>query len=125
MSTKPPDINPLARVIRATGYSREGLLTAWRTEASFRIEVVIACLMLPMAWWLGRTWLEVALLSMCVLAVLLTELLNSAIEAVVDMVSPGQHPMAKAAKDIGSAAVFVALCTCTLVWGLALWHRLG
>ena len=103
---------------------RAGLAAAWRAEAAFRQEVLLACVLLPLAWWLGRTWVEVAVLSLSVLVVLITELLNSAIEAVVDLASPDKHPLAKSAKDIGSAAVFVSLATCSLVWGLALWQKL-
>jgi diacylglycerol kinase (ATP) len=122
-NTPPQPATGLERIVRAAGYSRAGLATAWHHEAAFRQEVALACVLLPLAWWVGRTWLEVALLSACVMAVLVTELLNSAIENVVDLASPTLHPLAKNAKDIGSAAVFVALACCALVWGLALWSR--
>ncbi len=122
-NTPPKPTKGIERIVRAAGYSRAGLVTAWCQEAAFRQEVVLACVLLPLAWWVGRTWMEVALLSACVLVVLVTELLNSAIENVVDLASPTLHPLAKNAKDIGSAAVFMALVCCTLVWGLALWSR--
>ncbi len=124
MSQKPVGVGPFQRIINAAGYSRAGLVAAWRAEAAFRQEVLLTCVLLPLAWWLGRTWVEVAVLSLSVLVVLITELLNSAIEAVVDLASPDKHPLAKSAKDIGSAAVFVSLATCSLVWGLALWQKL-
>jgi diacylglycerol kinase (ATP) len=119
---KPGALDP-TRVVRATKYSINGLRCAWREEAAFRQEVVAACVLLPLAWWVGRGWLEIAFLSACVLLVLLTEILNSAIEAVVDRASPERHPLAGRAKDMGSAAVMIALVVCTLSWGLALWHR--
>ncbi len=121
---KDPKNVGVVRIVRALGYTRSGLATAWRTEAAFRQEALLAIVLLPTAWWLGRSWVEIGLLSVCVLLVLLTELLNSAIEAVVDLASPDLHPLAKAAKDMGSAAVFVSLLLCAGVWGLALWQRM-
>ena len=79
--------------------------------------------MLPAAWWVGRNWIEVALLAGSVVGVLIVELLNSAIEAVVDRVSSDLHPLSKRAKDIGSAAVMLSLITCGALWCAALWQR--
>ena len=80
-------------------------------------------LMLPLAFWVGRSWVEVALLAGSVIGVLITELLNSAIEAVVDRVGLERHELAARAKDIASAAVLLALLVCGGVWAAALWHR--
>lgn len=109
------------RIVHATGYSIAGLSAAWRHESAFRQECVLAIVMLPAAWWVGRNWIEIALLAGSVMMVLIVELLNSAIETVVDRVSPDLHPLSKRAKDIGSAAVMLALLTCTALWLSALW----
>jgi diacylglycerol kinase (ATP) len=109
------------RIVHATGYSLAGLSAAWRHESAFRQECALAAVMLPAAWWVGRNWIEIALLAGSVMMVLIVELLNSAIETVVDRVSPELHPLSKRAKDIGSAAVMLALLTCTTVWLSAVW----
>jgi diacylglycerol kinase (ATP) len=113
----------LERVIRATGYSIEGLKTAYRGESAFRQETWLAVFLLPAALWLGRTWIETALLAGSVLLVLIVELLNSGIEAVVDRVSFELHDLSKRAKDLASAAVFLSLMLCSGIWLAALWHR--
>jgi diacylglycerol kinase (ATP) len=113
----------LERIAYAAKYSWQGLSTAVRSESAFRQEVVLAALMLPAAWWLGRNWWEVALLAGTVVLVLIVELLNSAIEAVVDRVSLDLHDLSKRAKDYGSAAVFLALVLCGATWAAALWNR--
>jgi diacylglycerol kinase (ATP) len=111
------------RVIRATGYSIEGLTTAYRHESAFRQEFWLAVVMLPSAFWLGRGWVEVSLLAGTVVLVLIVEILNSAVEAVVDRVSFELHDLSKRAKDFGSAAVFLSLVLCGSVWSAALWSR--
>ena len=111
------------RIVRATAYSIAGLSAAWRHESAFRQECALAVLMLPAAWWVGRNWSEVALLAGSVMGVLIVELLNSAIEATVDRVSPDLHPLSKRAKDIGSAAVMLSIVTCGTLWCTALWQR--
>lgn len=113
----------LDRILRATGYSLEGLRLAFQGESAFRQEVGLAVVMLPLAFWLGRTWVETALLAACVVLVLIVELLNSAVEAVVDRVSFEMHDLSKRAKDIASAAVFLSLWLTAAVWAAALWHR--
>jgi diacylglycerol kinase (ATP) len=112
----------LERIAHATAYSLAGLGAAWRHERAFRQECALAVVLLPAAVWLGQTWLECALLAGSVMLVLIVELLNSAIEAVVDRVSPDLHPLSKRAKDIGSAAVMLALVACALLWASALWR---
>ncbi len=113
----------LDRVIRAAGYSLAGLQAAYRGESAFRQETWIAVVMLPAACWLGRSWVEVMLLAGSVLLVLIVELLNSSIEAVVDRVSFELHELSKRAKDVASAAVFLSLILCGLTWACALWSR--
>jgi diacylglycerol kinase (ATP) len=113
----------LDRVMRATGYSIEGLSMAYRGESAFRQEFWLAVVMLPLALWVGRGWVETALLMASVLLVLIVELLNSAIEAAIDRVSFEIHDLSKRAKDLASAAVFLSLVLCGGVWLTALWQR--
>ncbi len=113
------------RVVRATGYSMSGLATAYRGESAFRQEFWLSVLMIPAAFWLGRNWVEVALLAGSVLLVLIVELLNSGIEAAIDRVSFEIHDLSKRAKDLASAAVFLSLLLCACIWLAALWHRFG
>ena len=113
----------LDRVRRALGYSIEGLSAALRHESAFRQEAALALVMLPAAFWLGRSWVEVALLAGSVMLVMIVELLNSAVEAVVDRVSFELHELSKRAKDVGSAAVLLALLLCGGIWAAALYQR--
>ena len=110
----------LRRVWNAFHYSRAGLQAAYRHEDAFRQEALLALLLIPLAIWLGEGAVERALLIGCVLLVLIVELINSAIEATVDRISLELHPLAKRAKDIGSAAVMIALLNAVLVWVLVL-----
>ena len=110
----------LRRVWNAFHYSRAGLQAAYRHEDAFRQEALLALLLIPLAIWLGEGAVERALLIGCVLLVLIVELINSAIEATVDRISLDLHPLAKRAKDIGSAAVMIALLNAALVWVLVL-----
>jgi diacylglycerol kinase (ATP) len=95
-----------------------------RHEAAFRQELLLAAVLVPVGIWLGEDGVERALLAGSVLLVLVVELLNSAVEATVDRASPEDHPLAKRAKDLGSAAVMVALAAAALVWLLVLLPRL-
>ncbi len=113
----------LMRILFATRHSLDGLRAAYTGENAFRQEVWAASVMLPLALWLGRGWVEKALLMGAVLLVLIVELLNSAIEATVDRVSMELHELSKRAKDLASAAVFLSLVLCGGVWVAALWHR--
>src|SRR5215471_13206489 len=115
----------LDRVVRATGYSLAGLKTAYHGESAFRQEAWFAVVMLPAAFWLGRSWVEVALLAGSVLLVLIVELLNSGIEAAIDRVSFELHDLSKRAKDLASAAVLLSVVLCGGVWCAALWNRFG
>ncbi|MCB1896295.1 MAG: diacylglycerol kinase [Zoogloeaceae bacterium] len=105
-----------ARILRAFGYSREGLYAAFSNEAAFRQEIFTCIVLAPLALWLGDTGTERALMLGSLLLVLIVELLNSAIEAIVDRVSMAPHPLSKRAKDIGSAAVLVAIANACVVW---------
>lgn len=113
----------LNRIINACGYSLAGLKAAWREEAAFRQESLLMLVLCPLAFWLGDTVLEqLLLIAVCVLVVIV-ELLNSAIEAVVDRVSDEHHVLSGQAKDMGSAAVFVSVLLVVFVWcGVALDH---
>ena len=115
----------LDRMLRAAGYSIEGLKTAYRGESAFRQESFLAVVMLPAAFILGATWIEVAVLAGSVLLVLIVELLNSGIEAAIDRVSLDLHDLSKRAKDLASAAVFLSLVLCAGIWLTALLHRFG
>jgi diacylglycerol kinase (ATP) len=114
----------LRRLINATRNSLEGLAAAMRHEAAFRQELLLAAVLVPLGLWLGENGVERALLVGTVLMMLLVELLNSAIEAVVDRVSLENHELAKRAKDYGSAAVMMALAATAAVWLLLLLPRL-
>lgn len=111
------------RIIWATLYSYHGLWAGIKHESAFRQEAALALVMLPAAFWLGQTWLEVAMLVTVVMLVLIVELLNSGIEAVVDRVSLELHDLSKRAKDFGSAAVHLSLLLCGGVWASALYQR--
>lgn len=113
----------LDRIRHAAGYSLQGLIGAYRHESAFRQEFWLAALMLPLAFWLGRTWVEVALLAGSVVMVMIVELLNSAVEATVDRISFDLHELAKRAKDYGSAAVLLALLWCGGVWCSVIYER--
>jgi len=110
----------IRRLINAFGYSLEGFKAAFVHEDAFRQEVFLAIVLIPLAIYLGNSPVEQAMLIASVLLVLIVELLNSAIEAAVDHTSTEHHALAKQAKDIGSAAVFIALLIVAVVWGLIL-----
>jgi len=110
----------LKRVWNAFFYSLAGLRSAWKHEDAFRQESILAVLLMPLAFLLTDAALERALMIAVVLLVLIVELVNSAIEATVDRISLENHDLAKRAKDIGSAAVLIALLNVVAVWGLIL-----
>ncbi|HOP16519.1 MAG: diacylglycerol kinase [Gammaproteobacteria bacterium] len=114
----------LTRIIRAFGYSFQGFYACYRYEAAFRQETLVAAVLVPLGLWLGGNGVERSLLVGSWLLVMIVELLNSAIEATVDRFGPGQHELSGRAKDIGSAAVFLAISLATAVWGLILVPRL-
>jgi diacylglycerol kinase (ATP) len=111
------------RIARATGYSISGLRAAYRSESAFRQETWLAVFMVPGAFFVGRSWVEVALLVGSVLLVLIVELLNSGVEAAIDRISFEMHDLSKRAKDFASAAVMISLLLCGGIWAAALWSR--
>ena len=104
-------------------WSMKGLRAGWQHEASFRLEACLAVVLVPLGLWLGQGALEKLALVSAPMLVLSAELLNSAIEAVVDKVSPDFHELAGRAKDMGSAAVFLLLLLMLLCWALVLGPR--
>lgn len=112
--------NEIARLCFATLNSCRGLFAAFRYEAAFRLEVFLSIILLPVAWLSSTDTIERLLLIGVILLVLIVELLNSAIETVVDRVGIEFHELSGRAKDIGSAAVFISLVFAALVWGLIL-----
>jgi diacylglycerol kinase (ATP) len=111
------------RVVRALGYSFKGLEAAYRKESAFRQELILAVVLVPAALWLGRNGIERALLIGSVLLVLVVELLNSSVEATVDRGGKEWNKLAARAKDMGSAAVLIALLLMAMTWILVLWDR--
>ncbi|PTT17729.1 diacylglycerol kinase [Acidovorax sp. HMWF029] len=112
----------LNRIWHAAGYSIEGLRAGWN-EKAFRQEAVAAMVLLPLSIWLGRSWVEVALLAGSVVIVMIVELLNTGIETAIDRIGPEWHDLSKRAKDMGSAAVLLALLLCIGIWAAALFQR--
>jgi diacylglycerol kinase (ATP) len=108
----------LKRLINAAGYSADGFKAAYKHEDAFRQETHLALVLIPLAVWLGDTGVERALMIGSVLFVLIVELLNSAVEAAVDRISLDRHHLIKRAKDMGSAAVLIALINVVVVWAL-------
>jgi len=108
-----------SRMWHATGFSIAGLRAGWE-EAAFRLEACLAIVMVPLAFWTGRNWVEVALLAGSVLLVLIVELLNTAVECAIDRIGLERHPLSKRAKDMGSAAVLLSLLIAAGIWGAAL-----
>jgi len=128
MSSPTPFTNPqkarsgLQRLWHATGYSLQGLRTAWG-ETAFRQEACAALVLVPAAFWLGRSWVETALLAGTVVLLMVVELLNTGVEAAIDRIGPEWHELSKRAKDVGSAAVLLSLLLCAGVWAAALYQR--
>lgn len=112
-----------SRIIDAAGYSLKGLSFAWKNEAAFRQECLATLALIPVACWIGGDALQKALLIGSCMIVLIVELLNTAIEAVVDRIGHEYHMLAGSAKDVGSAAVFISLIQVLVVWSLVLTER--
>lgn len=113
----------LSRMLHATRYSLLGLRAAWG-EAAFRQEALAALVLVPIAFWLGRTWVEVSLLAGSVVLLMIVELLNTAVEAAIDRIGPEWHALSARAKDMGSAAVLLSLLLCMGIWGAAIYQRI-
>ena len=114
----------LNRVWHAAGYSLAGLRAGWH-ETAFRQEALAALVLIPAAFWLAQSWIEIVLLAGTVMLVLIVELLNTGIEAAIDRIGPEWHELSKRAKDMGSAAVLLSLLLCSGTWLLALYARLA
>lgn len=112
----------ISRIWHAGLISLNGLRAAWG-ETAFRQEAILAVVLVPVAFWLGRNWVETAALAGSVLLVMIVELLNTAVEAAIDRIGPEWHDLSKRAKDTGSAAVLLALLLAGGIWAAALWHR--
>ena len=128
LSSADTPVNPqkertgLNRVWHAFGYSLAGLRAGWG-ETAFRQECIAAFVLVPLSFWLGQSWVEVALLAGSVLLLMVVELLNTAIETAIDRVGPEWHDLSKRAKDMGSAAVLLSLLVCAGIWLAALGQR--
>lgn len=117
-----PGRKGLLRVVYATKYSWQGLNAAWKNEAAFRQELMLALFGIPLAIWLADNKFELLWLILPLFLLVMAELVNSAIEAVVDRISDEKHELAGRAKDIGSAIVFVALLLLVIIWSLILFN---
>ena len=115
--TKPENNHGIRRLVNALRWSMKGLHSAYQKEEAFRQEVFLVLVLAPLGLWLGETGVERALLVGSLLVVLIVELLNSAIENVVDRIGDEHHRLSGNAKDQGSAAVFVSLVLVAFVWG--------
>ncbi|HEX5055122.1 MAG TPA: diacylglycerol kinase [Gammaproteobacteria bacterium] len=118
-----PGKTGLMRIINAARYSLKGLCYAWKNEAAFRQECLLALVLIPAAFWIGGDAVQRSLLIGSCLIVLIVEIFNSAIEAVVDRIGSEYHVLAGSAKDLGSAAVLVSLIQVLAVWGMILAER--
>ena len=112
-----PGNTGLYRVIKAAGYSAKGLCSAWRHEAAFRQELILMLVLTPLAFLLGQGITQQLLMLLVAWLVVIVEVLNSGIEAVVDRIGPEHHELSGRAKDLGSAAVFLCLTLTIVVWG--------
>lgn len=118
-----PGKTGVRRVLDAFGYSMQGFGAAWRGEAAFRQETALALILIPTAFWLAETHVDLILLLASVFWVLMAELTNSSVEAVVDRIGSEIHILARRAKDIGSALVFTSLVLLVLVWSIVAINR--
>ena len=115
--------NIIRHIRNAVIYSWAGLKAAWNNEMAFRTEIIVILFMLPIGIWIGETAVQWALLIGSSLLILITELLNSAVEKVVDRIGTEHHILSKQAKDLGSAAAAVSMLTAVVVWGLIAYER--
>ncbi len=118
-----PGKTGIRRIIDATGYSMAGLRATWISEAAFRQELLLTAVLLPLSFWLAQTPLQWLVLVAPLLLMLIVELLNSAVEAVVDRISNDHHELSGRAKDMGSAAVLLSLVLLASSWGAVAWER--
>jgi diacylglycerol kinase (ATP) len=118
-----PGYTGLERIIKASGYSLQGFRAAWKHESAFRQETLLALVFMPLALWLGQSAVQTALLVGTLFLVVIVELLNSSIEAVVDRIGDEPHRLSGRAKDMGSAAVFLSLLLLVVVWSMVALER--
>lgn len=118
-----PGKTGMARLIKATTYSWKGIRAAFRHEAAFRQELLLVLVLFPASFWVARSMIEWVLLVVPLLLVLVVELLNSAIESVVDRISDQAHILSGQAKDMGSAAVLFSLLIIVAAWVPITWTR--
>jgi diacylglycerol kinase (ATP) len=116
-------IRGIGSLVKAFGYSIAGLKAAWKNEEAFRLEVFLSIPIFAAALWLGETWTQRALLIGVWCIVLITELVNSAVESIVDRIGQEDNILSGRAKDLGSAAVLVSICAGMIVWGIIAWGR--
>jgi diacylglycerol kinase (ATP) len=116
--------NIFRHIQNAVIYSGAGLKAAWDNEMAFRTEVIVIAFMMPIGIWIGETALQWALLIGSSMLVLITELLNSAVEKVVDRIGTEHHLLSKQAKDLGSAAAAISMLAAVIVWGLVTYECL-
>lgn len=114
----------LKRLIHAFRHSSDGLADAWRREEAFRLETFLLIISIPLAFWLGTTISQSLLLIFSVLFLMIVEIFNSAIEAVVDRIGPEHHELSRVAKDLGSAGVFLSALFPVAIWGAIALGRL-
>lgn len=119
-----PSVTGIRRIVNATGYSIKGLKAAWKYEAAFRQEIMLTVILSIVAFILPVTDVERILMISSLFFLIIIELVNSAIEAVVDRISDDLHELSGRAKDIGSAAVFVSLCLVFFIWGSIIFEML-
>jgi diacylglycerol kinase (ATP) len=120
-----PGNTGIRRIVNATSFSLSGLRAALRTEAAFRQECALAVVLIPLAFWLGRDGVERSLLIASCVLVLIVELMNTAVECVVDRIGTEHHELSGRAKDVGSAAVLLSLILTAIIWALIAWSRFG
>jgi diacylglycerol kinase (ATP) len=120
-----PGKTGVARIIAASGYSIKGLAAAFRGEAAFRQELLLCALLLPLSFWLANGPMQWLALVAPLFVLLIVELLNSAVEAVVDRTGAEHHVLSGQAKDMGSAAVMLALAFTAVCWLTVAWERFG
>lgn len=118
-----PGKTGMARVIDAFGYSMKGLSASWKYEAAFRQEITMGLVLIPIAFWLAQTHIELILLISSIFWVWMAELANSSVEAVVDRTGSERHELSGRAKDIGSALVFMSLLLLGITWGIIAFNR--
>ena len=113
----------LTRIVKAAGFSWQGIKSAYQNEAAFRQEVGLAIILVPLAIWLSESGLQLGLMLSSVVLVMMVEIINSAIEAAIDRHGNEQHLLSGRAKDMGSAAVLFAFIYLLLIWGGILWDN--